>query len=263
MVGSFNGLTITFNGINSSRFGLYLCTTESKKDRTIGVQQSVETESSEHDVQIFKRLKKTTPTVQLQLVKMDRHANPLPISEDDMFEINRWLFSHEQYKPLIIDHKDVVYYGVFVKGSANQNEAREGYLTLNFQLSAPYGYSVVQNSDVRVNGDKTVILKSKHNACLYNEVDIEFKLNDGETSITIENQTTGQVMTFKNLDHTCRHVYVYNDGMKHAISKTNPEVNLRNRFNRVFIRLAYGKNVIRIQGNGQVRFISQAKVLIQ
>ena len=58
-------------------------------------------------------------------------------------------------------------------------------------------------------------------------------------------------------------LYVYNDGMKHAISKTNPEVNLRKKFNRVFIHLVYGKNVIRIRGNGQVRFISQAKVLIQ
>lgn len=262
-MGSFNGSTITFNGINSSRFGLYLCSTDSNKDRTIGVQQSVETESTEDDVQIFKRLKKTSPTVQIQLVKIDRNANPLPISESDMFEINRWLFSHKQYKPLIVDRKDVVYYGVFTKGSVNQNEAKQGYLTLEFQLSAPYGYAVLQNSNVRVNGDKTVILKSKHNACLYNEIDIEFELADNETSITIENQTTGQTMVFKELDSTCRHVYVYNEGMKHPVSKTNPEVNLRNKFNRVFIHLAYGDNVIKIKGRGQVKFISQAKVLIQ
>lgn len=262
-MGSFNGWTITFNGINSSRFGLYLCTSSNKQSRTIGVEQSVETEESESDVKIFKKLKKSTPTVQLELVKIDKNAEPLPISENDMFEINRWLFSPEEYKPLMIDQKNVVYYGVFIKGSINQNEIREGYLTLEFQLSAPYGYSVLQNSNVQVNGDKTVILKSKHNACTYNEIDIEFKLNEGEDSISIENQTTGQVMTFQNLDDTCRHVYVYNEGMKHVVSKTNPEANLRNNFNKVFIHLAYGDNIVKIKGRGQVRFISQAKVLIQ
>lgn len=259
----FNGWTITYNGINSERFGLFLCDTGNKGERSIGLQQSVETESTEGDVPIFRKLKRTLPTIELQLVKMSRKGKPIPITENDMFQINRWLFSVEENKPLMIDHKDVVYYGVFTDGSAWQNSLKMGYLTLKFQMASPYGYSVLKNSDFRVNGSKTVVLSSKHNACKYNEIDIEFMLDDGQSSLIIENQTTGQRMEFNNLDASCKHVYVYNEGMKHVVSKTNPSVNMAQKFNREFIHLSYGDNQIKITGTGRVRFISQAKVLLQ
>lgn len=259
----FNGWTITYNGINSERFNLFLCDVGNKGERTIGVQQSVETESVEGDVPIFKKLKRTLPTVELQLIKMSRKSKPIPITEEDMFQINRWLFSVEENKPLMIDHKDIVYYGVFINGSTWQNSSKLGYITLQFQMASPYGYSVLKNSEFRVSGSKAVILSSKHNVGKYNEIDIEFILDEGQTTLIIENETTGQRMEFTDLDSSCRHAYVYNEGMKHVVSKSNPSVNMIPKFNREFIHLAYGDNRIKIIGHGRVRFISQAKVLLQ
>lgn len=262
-MGQLNGWTITYDGINSERFGLYLCSVGDNGQSSFGYQQSVESQENEKDMPVFKKLKRTLPTIQFQLVKMDKKCRPLPITDEDMFQINRWLFSTDTCKPLMIDHKDIVYYGVFIEGALWKNSGKQGYLTLKFQMSSPYGYSVLKNSDFRVNGSKTVVLSSKHNACKYNEIDIEFVLDDGQSSLVIENLTTGQRMEFNNLDASCKHVYVYNEGMKHAISKTNPSVNMAQKFNREFIHLSYGDNQIKITGTGRVRFISQAKILLQ
>lgn len=263
-MGQLRGMTITYNGICSERFGLYLCDVgNTNRSRSFGAKQILETEEGVNDTPIFKKLKKSVQSFDIQLVKLSKNRMPLPITEDELFEINRWLFSPSEYKPLIVDKQDIVYYGVFTEGNSWQNESDEGYLTLKFQMDSPYGYSTIQNSDCRVKGEKTIILTSKHNAQKYNEVDIEFLLDEGQTQLIIENLTTGQRMEFDNLDDSCRHVYVYNEGIKHVISKTNPNVNMLPKFNRVFIRLAYGSNNIKIYGSGRVRFISQAKILLQ
>lgn len=262
-MGQLRGWTITYNGINSERFDLYLCEMNNGKTRSVGYQQSVETEDTGRDVPIFKKLKRTTPSFEVQLVKLSKNNIPLKITEEDMFHINRWLFSVNTNKTLMVDCSNVVYYGVFTKADIWQNEGEQGYLTLTFQMASPYAYSTINNSEFYVRGSKTLTLSSKHNASQFNEVDIEFVLDEGETSLTIENQTTGQTMQFFDLNETCRHVYVYNEGMKHVISRTNGSINMLNKFNKVFIHLDYGNNIIKITGSGKVRFISQAKILLQ
>ena len=252
------GNTISFNGINSSRYGLYLCSTNDEKERDYGITRSIEKENG-----VVKNIVSTEKVINLQLVKLDSYNNPLPISEDELFEINRWLFSPQDYKPLIVDQNQIVYYGMFVKGSIWQNEAQQGYLTLEFELNTGHCYSVLQNSDFRVNGTRNITLNSKNNYSQYNEIDIEIKLADGQNSITIENLTTGQKMVLKNLPNNCQHIYVYNEGVKHISNVNNKSQNLRPYFNKEFIHLAYGVNNIKITGVGKVRFISQAKVLLQ
>ena len=253
-----SGSTISFNGINSSRYGLYLCSTENTRERDYGVDRSIEKENG-----VIKSISTTEKVINLQLVKLDKYNNPLPISEDELFEINRWLFSPQTYKPLIVDQKQIVYYGMFVKGLVWQNEAEQGYLTLEFELNGSHGYSVLQNSDFRVNGTRHITLNSKHNYNQYNEVDIEIKLANNQNNITIENLTTGQTMTLTNLPQDCRHIYIYNEGVKHISNVNNKTQNLRPYFNKEFIHLSYGVNNIKITGVGKVRFISQAKVLLQ
>ena len=70
-------------------------------------------------------------------------------------------------------------------------------------------------------------------------------------------------MVLKNLPNDCQHIYVYNEGVKHISNVNNKSQNLRPYFNKEFIHLAYGVNNIKITGVGKVRFISQAKVLLQ
>ena len=105
------GDTITFNGINSSKFGLYLCTVDGGVDyysRKFGVERSVTSESG-----VIKTIEGNKETLDLQLVKLDRQYKPMPLRDDELEEISRWLFSPQEYKPLMVDNKGVVYYGIF------------------------------------------------------------------------------------------------------------------------------------------------------
>lgn len=250
------GNTISFNGINSSRYGLYLCSTGGNEARSFGLSRSIESEDGG-----IKSIKTDTTTLEIQLVKLGRQSyDPEPLGEEELEEISHWLFSPEEYKPLMVDNQSRVYYGMFVDGSIWQNEARHGYITLQFQLDGGHGYGVLQNTDVRVNGSRTITLQSKHTVGKYNEIDIEIKLANSETSLTIENLTTGQKMTLKDIPQECKHIRIYNDRLKHIANMDDASQNLRPFFNKEFIHLAYGKNTIKVTGVGRVRFISQAKI---
>ena len=255
----FRGTTITFNGINSSRYGLYLCNVDGGTDyftRQFGTDRSIIKENG-----TVHSIEHNTPVVSLQLVKLDNHNNPIPISKDELARISHWLFSPEEYKPLIVDQNSVVYYGMFIRGEIWQNEYDKGYLTLEFELNSDHAYTILQNSDFRVNGERNVTINSRHTYGLYNEVDIEIKLANGQTGFTIINHTTGQTMTLSGLSN-CTHIYIYNDGVKHIENVDNKSQNLRGNFNKVFIHLAYGTNQLTLKGTGTVRFISQGKLLL-
>ena len=236
------GETISFNGINSSKYGLYLCSVgNSDNDRSFGVTRSIEEENG-----AVKAVKEETKTIEIQLIKMSSgFKKPIPLTDEELEEISHWLFSPEEYKPLMVDNRSVVYYGMFVDGSIWQNGANQGYLTLQFQMDSGHGYSVVQNTDIRVNGTRNITLNSKHTIGRYSEIDIEIELANNQDSLVIEN--------FK-------HIRVYNEGLKHVANVSNPSQNLRPYFNKEFIHLAYGTNNIKITGVGKVRFISQAKL---
>ena len=253
------GNTISFNGINSSRYGLYLCSVGGgEEERNFGVTRSIEAENGS-----IKAITEDTKTIEIQLVKLSNTTyDPIPISEEDLEEISHWLFSPEEYKPLMVDHQARVYYGVFVDGSIWQNGARHGYLTLQFQLDSNHAYGVLQNNDYRVNGTREVKVTSKHNIGKYNEIDIEIELANGQNSITIENLTTGQRLEIRNLPSDVHHILIQNERLKHIKDVDNPSRNMRPYFNKVFIHLTYGVNNIRITGVGKVRFISQAKLTL-
>lgn len=253
------GTTINFNGINSSKFGLYLCTVDGGVDfytRKFGAERSINSESG-----VIKTIDGNKQTLDLQLVKLDNHNKPVPLRSDELDEISRWLFSPEEYKPLLVDNQSVVYYGIFVDGEIWQNEYEKGYLTLKFELDSDHAYSVLQNSTFRVNGTKNIKLTSKHTYGKFNEIDVELKIASG-SSFVIYNRTTGQRMELTNLPSGCTHIYIYNEGVKHIENMDDKAQNLRPHFNKVFIHLAYGVNNITIQGQGIVRFISQGKVLL-
>ena len=253
------GETISFNGINSSKYGLYLCSVgNSDNDRSFGVTRSIEEENG-----AVKTVKEETKTIEIQLIKMSSGLKkPIPLTDEELEEISHWLFSPEEYKPLMVDNKSVVYYGMFVDGSIWQNGANQGYLTLQFQMDSGHGYSVVQNTDIRVNGTRNITLNSKHTIGRYSEIDIEIELANNQDSLVIENLTTGQKLELKNLPNDCKHIRVYNEGLKHVANVSNPSQNLRPYFNKEFIHLAYGTNNIKITGVGKVRFISQAKLTL-
>lgn len=252
----FRGTTISFNGVNSTRYNLYLCNVGNGLDRQLGTGRSFSMEDGN-----LISVDDDNPTFDIQLVKLNKHGDPSPITDSELFEIKRWLYSPKDFKPLMIDRQPTVYYGMFVGGQIWQNECNQGYLTLQFQLNSGHAYTTQQNSVYRVNGTKTINLRSKHNYELYNKIDIEIELTSGN-SFTIENLSSGQKMTLTNIPSDTKHIRIYNEDMEQIIDLDNPTKLIRGCFNKVFIHLVNGDNEIKITGNGIVKFISQGKVII-
>lgn len=252
----FRGTTISFNGVNSTRYNLYLCNVGNGLDRQLGTGRSFSMEDGN-----LISVDDDNPTFDIQLVKLNKHGDPSPITDTELFEIKRWLYSPKDFKPLMIDRQPTVYYGMFVGGQIWQNECNQGYLTLQFQLNSGHAYTTQQNSVYRVNGTKTINLRSKHNYELYNKIDIEIELTSGN-SFTVENLSSGQKMTLTNIPSDTKHIRIYNEDMEQIIDLDNPTKLIRGCFNKVFIHLVNGDNEIKITGNGIVKFISQGKVII-
>lgn len=252
----FRGTTISFNGVNSTRYNLYLCNVGNGLDRQLGTGRSFSMEDGN-----LISVDDDNPTFDIQLVKLNKHGDPSPITDTELFEIKRWLYSPKDFKPLMIDRQPTVYYGMFVGGQIWQNECNQGYLTLQFQLNSGHAYTTQQNSVYRVNGTKTINLRSKHNYELYNKIDIEIELTSGN-SFTIENLSSGQKMILTNIPSDTKHIRIYNEDMEQIIDLDNPTKLIRGCFNKVFIHLVNGDNEIKITGNGIVKFISQGKVII-
>lgn len=252
----FRGTTISFNGVNSTRYNLYLCNVGNGLDRQLGTGRSFSMEDGN-----LISVDDDNPTFDIQLVKLNKHGDPSPITDTELFEIKRWLYSPKDFKPLMIDRQPTVYYGMFVGGQIWQNECNHGYLTLQFQLNSGHAYTTQQNSVYRVSGTKTINLRSKHNYELYNKIDIEIELTSGN-SFTIENLSSGQKMTLTNIPSDTKHIRIYNEDMEQIIDLDNPTKLIRGCFNKVFIHLVNGDNEIKITGNGIVKFISQGKVII-
>lgn len=252
----FRGTTISFNGVNSTRYNLYLCNVGNGLDRQLGTGRSFSMEDGN-----LISVDDDNPTFDIQLVKLNKHGDPSPITDTELFEIKRWLYSPKDFKPLMIDRQPTVYYGMFVGGQIWQNECNQGYLTLQFRLNSGHAYTTQQNSVYRVNGTKTINLRSKHNYELYNKIDIEIELTSGN-SFTIENLSSGQKMILTNIPSDTKHIRIYNEDMEQIIDLDNPTKLIRGCFNKVFIHLVNGDNEIKITGNGIVKFISQGKVII-
>lgn len=260
-MGQFRGFTITFDGVNSTQFGLYLCNVGTDYEREFGFNKSTEKSTDMFGNSILNSVTKNTGTYSIQLAKLDRHNDPLPISDEELRMISRWLFRHDEYKPMVVETQNgefVEYYGLFVQGSVWQNEARQGYVTVDFEMASPYGILLYQDYECDVESEKTITLESRHDYGEYNPIDIEVEVLEG--GMTITNETTKQVIELKNIDNTCRKLMIYNEPIKHIVNINTPKMNVKSKFNGEYMKLVFGDNKIKIQGRGNVKFINRPKM---
>lgn len=257
----FKSLYFTYNGKSSKEFDLIICNVGDNSSTTImGLDRSVN-EESDGFRPIFKGFNYTSPTINITLSKM-KNGSASPITDDDMYKINQWLFGDENYHPFISDdNKDVVYYAVFTKGAKWMNSLRQGYINLTMRLDSPCAYTPVRHNKYRVRGNKTFEIICKNNVGKFIEPDVEFKLNNGD-GIKIENKTTGDCMEFTELP-TNTHLYCYNEDMKQIVCKNDSNFNARPHFNKQWVKLLYGKNIITITGECDVDIITQDKIALQ
>lgn len=257
----FKEFYFTFNGRYSKDFQLKIVNIGSSEDRPFGWSRTIETETNNSLIPTFKGVKNGTTTTKITLMKCNAHQ-PLPITEEEKFEIIRWLFQDE-FKPFISDeNKDLIYYVMFTKGNGYQNALKQGYFELELQFNAPFAFTNITSYPLLVRERLEVEIPYRSNVQTYFEPDLEFKLSSQSTWIEILNLTTGDCVRFENLPPNS-HVYLYNEGLKQCLMVDDPSYNLRPHFNKQWLRLAYGINHLVIQSpEAMVNLVGQSKIAI-
>lgn len=251
----------TYDGKSSRDFNLYICRITNDTSRIFGGERTIKEEESNNFIPTFQGVKYSAPTIPITLVCVDENNNVIPLEDELSFEINKWLFQ-DDYKPFTsYDNKDIIYYSLFTKGSNYDVGCKKGYLELEMRLDSGCAYSNLIYHNFTVNGQKTVEIINKSNVEKYSYPDVEFQLLSGN-SIVVRNDTLGVSMEFSNLPKNC-HVYCYNEGLKHIVDKTNPENNLRENFNKTWLKTMYGVNQFTIIGHCEINIINQNKIAIQ
>lgn len=214
------------------------------EDRIFGIKRTVDVDDSLKEP-IFNNTKGSRPTLTIQLCKLDSYDNVAVITEKELNEISRILFKEGV---TIVEHKGICYYGVFTDGTSwfnNQDNNRQGYLTLTYELVSDKCYSNINSNLIRVDDSKTITVTNLSTASKTIYADFEFLLLSGN-SITITNNTTEKTLTISGLQEN-EHVYIYGNE-KEFVSKVDSSRNIFNLSSGDYdvFELLYGENIFTI-----------------
>ena len=183
-----------------------------------------------------------------------------------MDRLNLWLFNPKNYRPLMPlvggEQGEIVYYALFTSANATYLNGDIGYLSLTFVTDGNHAYGVTQETTIEVETKKTFYLTLLDNISDYYYVDVDIEARGNEVSIT--NDTLGDSMRFDDLTtEEYRNIRVYGQDMMFMVSKLDPKLNIREKSNKTFLRLKYGKNKITINGAGTYKFLIEPKIAIR
>lgn len=259
----FRNVGFTFDGINAEDLGYYIVSLDSKNSSVLGTNRTIKEEDTNNFAKSFQGVKYNDFTFEITITKANKNK-ALPITEEDIFFLNNWLMKPEDYR-IFISHqnRDILYYALFTEMSDVRFAQRTGYVTLKMRLSSGCSYSTVAHHAHRVAPNHTIEIYNKSNVEDYVYPDVNFITRfESNNGIRIINQTLGETMEFWNLPPN--HEFMcYNEGLKQVVCVTNGELNMQPLFNKKWLRLAYGRNVIRIEGACDIDIFFQNKIAIQ
>lgn len=248
-----------FNNVYSERYNLQIVNINNDGNTSqFGLERSINSEDGiSKTTPIFYDTSQSCPSLEVELFHCDREGNPMPINDEYLKEISRWLFKSE---PLPLECNGIIYYGIFTKGT-RWISGKFGYFTLTFEMSSSVAWSPIMNNPIRVVGEKTIELFNK--STYYEDIcpDIEVELLQGN-SIKITNLTIGQIIEFNGLENNEK-FRVYNDNIKQVVSLIDGKRNLFKLFNKEWLTLVYGKNIIKIESiDAKINILWQDKILL-
>lgn len=248
----------TFDGISSISKGLVIVNVDNgiKTLPYLPSQDIVEDHPNNVDKPYFYKTKKNPLTFSLTFTLEDEDWTVAK-----KMEIAQWLYK-KTYKPFTTsDYPDKVFYTI----ATNQADfmtanLTEGYFTVDFRMNAPYAYTttgtVVHDLSSNITTTDIVInCLSNVNDYFYPEVEIELKSTS--TGFTIVNLSDGnRETTFTGLS-VLETITLSN---RQIISDTG---NYRyENFNKVWLRLVYGDNTLRVTGKCVLTFNTQYPVFV-
>lgn len=252
----FKSKNFIYNNIRFYEYGFYFCNVGGGLSSIIGSQRSVSNTNG------FVQVDYSCPSFRLQIIKLDKENNILPLTDKDIrfLKVNLLL---KQPAPLISeDNTGIVYYGIFKNITLNNTRTR-GYLDVDFEMTEPHAYTSVRHFYVRnassSNETRTNIMCEDEVDKYYPDFVIEVTENG---SVTITNHTTNEEMVLNNLVKGEK-IHVYGDRVFQMVNETAPEKNVYTNSNGKFISLKYGKNIISLKGYARVDIACQFRIGIE
>lgn len=257
----FRNIGFTFDGINAEELGYYIVSLDDKDTSVLGTNRTVREEDSNNFAKSFQGVKYNELTFEINIVKV-ANQKMLPITEEDIFFLNKWLMSPEEYK-IFISHqnRDILYYVLFTEMSDVRYAKRTGYITLKMRLSSGCSYSTIAHHRGVIADTKTFEIYNKSNVEEYAYPDVWF-YKEGTGDIVITNETLGEEMKFIGVPSGTT-VSCYNEGLKQVVCDNDPSLNIQPMFNKKWLRLAYGRNVITVRGQCEIDIFFQNKIAFQ
>lgn len=255
-----------FKRINSKDFGLVVVSIGSDTSPNFyGIERSAKTENSGGIVPLLKGFDYKCPQITITMTKMDMEfKNLAPITKVDEYKIAQWLYGDEEFHPLQSDdNDDVIYYAACVKAEKYIDDKGDGYITATFQLDSPCAYTPVRHHNylVRNGNEKIFDINCKTNIEKFHYPDVEFILKGNNKNVKITNLTLNETMEFKDLPEGS-HIYCYNEGLKQIVCINDNDFNARSNFNKFWLRLVYGRNIIKVEGDCDIDIITQYKLVL-
>ena len=256
-----------YDGKKLSDFGFQVVETDTgNTTQVVGANRTLTTTNTLGGESLITEIKQTNGSFEIKICKMNKYQEVQPITPHDMDRLNLWLFNPKNYRPLmpLVDGEqgEIVYYALFTSANATYLNGDIGYLSLTFVTDGNHAYGVTQETTIEVETKKTFYLTLLDNISDYYYVDVDIEARGNEVSIT--NDTLGDSMRFDDLTtEEYRNIRVYGQDMMFMVSKLDPKLNIREKSNKTFLRLKYGKNKITINGAGTYKFLIEPKIAIR
>lgn len=242
-----------FNGIDSKTRNWMVCNVSDNTEFNLGFQREVRKDETNNGY-LFKGVKDKGISFDITLIKIDNKGNPMIITDDDLFELNRWLYQNESKS---LEIKDKRYKGFFTScvGWSNgaNNSLGYGYCTFQFECDG-YMYSNDINYSLYVDGEKTFEATSRTN--VNGELSkpiITFKLLEG-TNLTIINLTNGETIELNGLN--VGDTYIIYNKQRQMINSTNiKDYKVYANSNKKYLSYVYGVNRLKIKTDGRCKII--------
>lgn len=238
----FNKDYFSFNGIYSRKYGYKLMTVEDDATRLFGIERSLNKEKGINNEDILYGVENSDLTLKVSFCKVDDKNNIIPFIEEELKFISRWFFNKKEYLPFECD--GLIYYVIFTKSTIWNNEAGQGYITLDMNVLNGICYKPVERIEKSFIGVDYIYVYNDSTATDIIYPDYEFTLSSG-SSFKITNETTGQIVTFNGIN-TNEKIIVDNN-IKDMRSETDIKKNIYKLSNKEWLYLENGRNVLKIE----------------
>ena len=183
---------ISINGINCKSFGLTVCSVGSNEETVAnGLSSSISYETI-GDYQEVSSIVNNYQSATIQFCRADKYRNLMPLDDELIKQVNRWLFYGER-------EKTIEYRGYKAKAiiKSSKLEYTDRILTVELDLKPIINKELKKKATIKESGTITLLNTSNiNNGNPIEEIEVEIINGD---SLTVNNLTNGKKFVIENL----------------------------------------------------------------